>query len=503
MSADRGLKDIFIGFLESKFPDALRRGWTVALSGGVDSMVLLHVAKQAADELGVPCRAIHVHHGLREQADADKEFVVSVCRELQVPLQVRFVDVPGVPAHLSKGVEADARQLRYQAIIDSLRDSVPTPDSGTGYLSSSNADCPPGPVVLLAHHADDQTETVLMRLARGTSPRGLAGMRPVRQWSGVFFLRPFLTTSKCRLMSYAKEHRITYVQDETNFDRKYTRNFIRHEIVTKLTRIQPNLNQVVCRLTEVLRDEDDWLDSMAHEAFSKLVRRPRQDVFTLQEDSLLELPLPLQRRLITIILYCLAPSDWTFDHVDSILRICSRSGPSSELHLPYQTVVRKVYDQLQFVRSSWDKEEGYQLVWSLDKEPTCEVTPPGNQQSWLFGRNDWQGKDTQAFRSLGHYEAVFPLVDHITIAPGGRGERMKVFGLHGSKKLQDLFVDAKVPRYLRSEWPCVYLEDELVWIPGVARSGSFLLEPIQQGWRITAQPFHDYCESGDLDMENH
>lgn len=488
MSAQSALKDIVFEFIQSRCPDAAKVPWTVAVSGGVDSMVLLHVLKQVADEMGVQCHAVHVHHGLRAAADDDSRFVQSACNRLGVPVDVRFIDVHSIPSDRSKGTEADARELRYHAILESVSEGL----SEIGQQSpGSGVEKPPLPVVFLAHHADDQTETVLMRLVRGTSMHGLSGMRPVREWRGIRFVRPLLTVEKSRLMQYAAEHDISFVQDETNFDINYTRNFIRHEIVPRLAQIQPNVSQAVQRLTEVLQAEDEWLESISQEHFTRLVQQ-HKDALTVNLDSLLALVLPLQRRLIQIILYCLTPADWTFDHVDSILRLCGTSAPSATLHLPNQTLVRKAYNQLQFLRQRETSADGYQLFWRLDSETCCEIEAEQSHQSWLFQRTLWRGQDEQGLRLVSKYEAVFPYVTGLTIRPSVPGERMKVLGLHGSKKLQDLFVDAKIPRYLRSEWPCVYVEDELVWVPGVARSDAHLLAPHQQGWHVAAKPSNDY-----------
>ncbi|QSO50591.1 tRNA lysidine(34) synthetase TilS [Alicyclobacillus curvatus] len=494
MSREHGLVDRVCTFIRLHSEQHPSNDWTVALSGGVDSMVLLHLLKEAAFEMDARLRAVHINHGLRSESKRDETFVQDVCRELGVPLDVRVIDIQSIPVHEQNGTEADGRMLRYQAISESVLEWAST--AGAGFEDDSTH-----PNVFLAHHADDQVETVLMRLVRGTSMTGLAGIRPVREWQGIRWLRPLLAVPKGELVSYASEHGIAFVQDESNFDTTYTRNFLRHDIVPKLIQIQPSLTQAVHRLTNVLQAEDDYLESVSREHVRTLVAR-EQDVLTLDNDGFMTLPLPLQRRVIKIILYCLTPADWTFDHVDSILRLCGQSAPSGALHLPNQTLVRKVYNQVQFLRElvSTDRAsdaEGYRIFWGIGNSPVCDVHVADNLGVWTFGRFPYQhGEDIRRLIGASKYAAIFPYLTGFTIRPAPKGERMKVFGLGGSKKVQDLFVDQKIPRHLRGTWPCVYVGDEVVWIPGVARSDSYLLGDRENGWRMVAQPASAVVEAG-------
>ncbi|QSO47950.1 tRNA lysidine(34) synthetase TilS [Alicyclobacillus mengziensis] len=485
MLGEYGLVDRVRKFIQVYCVHRPSKDWTVALSGGVDSMVLLHLLTKVAPEAGARLRAVHINHGLRSESKRDETFVQNVCADMGVPIDVRSIDMRSVPVYQHKGVEADGRRLRYQAIVESARQ----------WACSSNAGLESGlePLVFLGHHADDQVETVLMRLIRGTSTTGLAGIRPERDWQGMLWMRPFLGVPKSELVSYAADHGITFVQDDTNFDTYYTRNFLRHEIVPKLIQIQPNLTEAVRRLTDVLQAEDDFLESVSREHFRALVKQ-EEGVLTLDNKEFMTIPLPLQRRVIKIILYCLTPADWTFDHMDSILRLCGQSVPSGVLHLPNRTLVRKVYSQVQFMRLTVSADgasasEVYRTFWEINENPMCHVHAGEHDEIWRFRRFPYKAVgDIRRLLGVNKYEAVFPRLTGFVIQPAPKGERMKVFGLGGSKKVQDLFVDLKIPRHLRGTWPCVYVDGEVVWIPGLARSESYLLDEGEDGWRVVAEP---------------
>ena len=177
----------------------------VAFSGGLDSTVLLHAANRLAPSADVGLSALHVHHGLSANADAWAESCASVCRAQDIPLTVIRVDVP----HYSgEGMEAAARRVRHQAF-----------------------DSHPADWILLAHHADDQAETVLHNLLRGAGVRGAAAMPEVRGR----LMRPLLSLGRATLLAYAKHHRLTWIDDESNADTRYTRNFLRREILPLIT----------------------------------------------------------------------------------------------------------------------------------------------------------------------------------------------------------------------------------------------------------------------------
>lgn len=208
----------------------------VAFSGGLDSAVLLDIAAQACAGGVGQLSAIHVHHGISGHADAWAESCRAICAARDIPLSVIQVSVP---RDSDEGLEAAARRLRYQAFAAHPADHV-----------------------LLAHHANDQAETLLFNLLRGAGVRGAAGI-PVRSGVAGRYLRPLLACSRAELESYAKVHALQWVEDESNADTAYSRNFIRHEVIPVLSGRFPAAVENLARATEYFAEAQSMLDEMA------------------------------------------------------------------------------------------------------------------------------------------------------------------------------------------------------------------------------------------------
>ncbi len=205
----------------------------VAYSGGLDSTVLLHVANRLADSVSCDLSALHVHHGLSANADAWAESCASFCRAQEISLTVIRVDVPRCSG---EGMEAAARRVRHQAF-----------------------DAHPADWILLAHHADDQAETVLHNLLRGAGVRGAAAMPEGRGR----LMRPLLGLGRAALFAYAKHHQLTWIDDESNADTRYTRNFLRREILPLISSRFPRANEHLAAAAGRFGAADSLLDDLA------------------------------------------------------------------------------------------------------------------------------------------------------------------------------------------------------------------------------------------------
>jgi tRNA(Ile)-lysidine synthase len=205
----------------------------VAYSGGMDSSVLLHVAKQVAPTLDMHLSAIHVHHGLSVHADIWAQHCQQTCAALGLELQVTKV---AITRQSGDGLEAAARKARLNVLLDH-----------------------PADWILMAHHADDQAETVLHNLLRGTGPRGAAGI-PERRGR---VLRPLLGLSRQTLLGYAQAHKLSWIEDESNADRRYTRNYLRHEILPVIKHRFPQAVEQLSAATRRFGDAQSLLDELA------------------------------------------------------------------------------------------------------------------------------------------------------------------------------------------------------------------------------------------------
>ncbi len=217
----------------------------VALSGGVDSVCLLHAFKEQAKGCGIALSACHIEHGIRgEESMRDMEFCEALCRAWGIPLAVRRVDVPALAKEHGGNVEQVAREVRYEAFRTLLKEVD---------------------LVATAHHADDVAETVLFRLARGT---GISGMRAIAEYGGI--VRPLLSRTRAEIEAYAAEHGLCHVEDGTNGDENYTRNYIRHTVLPAFGKIHGNAARHLVEFAALAAAEDDFLQRQAEEAIVRV-----------------------------------------------------------------------------------------------------------------------------------------------------------------------------------------------------------------------------------------
>lgn len=220
----------------------------VAFSGGLDSTVLLHQVVTLRDTLqpDLNIRAMHIHHGLSPRADSWVAHCRALCEKWNVPFEVAYVQLPSG----GQGIEGEARAARYQALSGSLL---------------------AGEVLLTAQHLDDQCETFLLALKRGSGPAGLASMPAILPFGDTSLLRPLLTTSRAQLEEWAGVHRLSWIEDESNQDDKYDRNFLRLKIVPLLQERWPHFSRSVARSAELCGEQEQLLDELLAEQLDNLM----------------------------------------------------------------------------------------------------------------------------------------------------------------------------------------------------------------------------------------
>ncbi len=224
---------------------------TVALSGGADSIVLLNVMIMLSKQYGITIKAAHLNHNLRgTESDRDEQFVRSVCAKANVELKVKSVDVRKLAQQQKQSVELAARNARYAFF----------------------AEC--DGVVATAHTADDNIETVLLNLVRGTGVNGLCGIPPVR--SGI--IRPLIMCTRSQIEEFCQTNNLEFVTDSTNLTDDYTRNKLRHNVVNVLKEINPSVSTVVLRTCGILRDENAFLSSLTDVEYKRLINLDGIDV---------------------------------------------------------------------------------------------------------------------------------------------------------------------------------------------------------------------------------
>ena len=397
----------------------LTKKYALAVSGGVDSMVMLH---KVASLLPRPnFFVVTINHGIRKEAGSDCQFVADYCKQLDVECRVVEIDVPSYCEQHKLSVETGARLLRYQ-IFDSL-----------------DCDC-----VCLAHNANDNAETVLMHILRGSGAKGASGIRP----QNGKYIRPLLDMTREQIEQYASEHNVPHVTDSTNDDVKYTRNFIRHKVMPLLTELNPAAVSNILRFADNISQDEHYLDSLSNistvEFGDNSARIPKQ---------LLKQPLPIAYRNISKIfnrigVFC----DIEKAHLDAIIRLADNVGGKS-VNLPFNLVVTNDYD---FV-TVWRKVDKY--------EPSVE----NFEIPFKVGRTDTPlgvVEMSTAPSEGGLRIDVDKIPQSAVFRTRRQGDSFTKFG-GGTKLLKKYLIDRKIPERNRDSLLLVADGSEILVICGV------------------------------------
>ncbi|WP_169713793.1 tRNA lysidine(34) synthetase TilS [Paludifilum halophilum] len=440
----------------------LPRGVTVltGVSGGPDSMALLHALWKLAPEQDWRVVAIHVNHLLRgKESEEDERYVRSRCREWGIPCQVERVDVTARVREKGGNRQAVARDLRYEAFRRAVM----------SYRAKHLA---------LAHQADDQVETILMRLIRGAAPMSMAGIPRSRSWRGIRIVRPLLDVFREEVESYCDEHRLSPRLDQSNRSRRYTRNRVRLDLIPQLLQYNPRAKEALLQFTRIAEDEESFWKEVVGETAVKVILSRSEEEIVLDAEALTALDIALQRRLIKLILNCLVENETTeanLHAVEQVRRLAGQSDPSARVNLPGGAGAEREYRLLRVFRTFPDPPDPVRI-----SPGSYPLAVPGETGDFPFSgcfRARIESRPIPPEEFNGRY-AVFDadvLRFPLHIRSRQPGDRLQPKGLGGTKKVKDILIDAKVPRRLREELPLVLSGEEIVWIPGVVRSEAALV----------------------------
>ena len=416
----------------------------VAVSGGADSVALADVLVALAPQQGFRVHLLHVHHGLRRESDEEQQFVASLCQRWQVALTVERL----IPPPKQTGIEAWAREARYGFFRRMYEDQHLT-------------------AVVLAHTHDDQAETVLFRCLRGSARRGLAGIPPSRDnW----IIRPLLACSREEVLGYLATRNLSFRIDSINTDMRYMRNRIRHQLLPLLEReFSPRIRQHLVDMANVFREEEEWMEGLATMARS----RAQESDVVLSLPRLAIEPAVLQMRILRQWIEShRAVHDVTSSHLNS-LRALVHGRSRVKVDLPGSMCVRREGIYLLLEEKSYaPTSPPPPLHYCFTLTPGQEIDiPQGGWRVKISPLLPWEDP-LEKVRSVDLWQAVFDMdasPGTLQVRSFRAGDRIVPLGLGGKKKVQDVFVDAKVPRMLRNVLPLIEIGGELAWIPGCVR----------------------------------
>lgn len=412
-----------------------------AVSGGADSVALLLLLQQLSLQLPFTLKAAHLDHGLRPESGDDARFVEELCRSLQVPLRVESADVRELASERGEGLEAAGRFARRR-FLERL---------------ASEDDCNR---IALGHHANDQAETVLFRLLRGSGLTGLAAMRPR---SGLY-IRPLLSFEKGDLQNWLRATGVSWREDASNLDPAFSRNLIRTEVLPELRRLNPQVDGALCRFSsQVALEEGFWREQVDGFLAAHLENRSGQDVLVLPIAPLSSAHPALRRRILRGLLELFRGHLDKIEagHIDQIEALLEGAKPQAETCLPGVRVARRY--ELLHVRSAPPVRDAFEVT--IPEEGVYPL-PTGDRLVVTLGAGTPGDGDSVAFCAE---QLTFPLLVR-SVRPG---DRFQPSGMTGHKRLKNYFIDNKVPREERQSSVVVCAASTILWLAGRRRCEGF------------------------------
>lgn len=399
-----------------------------ATSGGPDSMALLSLLIKLSKTKKITIICAHVNHNLRKESQEEAIMVEKYANENNLIFEKMEIN------HYEGNTENYARTQRYNFFEKLIKKYNAT------YL-------------LTAHHGDDLTETILMRMVRGSSLKGYSGFQEITDKETYKIYRPLITKTKDELLNYVKTNNIPYAVDKTNFSEEYTRNRYRLNILPILKKENKSVHLKFLKFSETLKLYDDHINKEANEKLNKVYQNNNLNLKLFEnEDELIKRKILYQ---ILNNLYYKNISLITDNHVELILNIIESSRPNLKINLPSKVLVIKNYQNLYFTQNTEIKSYSFTFK---DK-----VILPNNQ---ILIKEETEDTSNYTIR-LNSKELSLPLI----VRTRQNGDKMEIKNLNGHKKIKDIFIDEKISETARNSWPILTDQNnQIIWLPGLKKS---------------------------------
>ena len=427
----------------------------IGVSGGADSLCLLHVLSTLKNELNIKLFAAHLNHQFRGiEADMDAEFVEQTCTAWDIPHLIRSVDVSAYAKEQGLSSEEAGREIRYK-LFNEVKDAIN------------------GNKIAVAQNLNDNVETILMRLIRGTGLEGLKGIDAVRD----DIIRPLLDQDRQSIEEYCKQNNLEPRIDKTNLQPIYLRNKIRLELIPYLKqRFNPSINEAIIRLGQVVREENHYLEQQTYELLNKL-GEIKDSSIVIKTESLKKLHPAMQKRLLRKAVESIADTlnGFEYKHFQGIVELFDKStGAAIELpkdlraYISYENLIickkientdKKCYYKLKYDYDNFIDEINEMLRVKLINIKELSTVP-------------------KSFNTV--YIDADKIKHDIVVRSREQGDVFSPIGLKGSKKLKDYFIDKKIPREKRDQVMLLADGDEIVWILGSVISEKYKITSITQ-----------------------
>lgn len=402
----------------------------VGVSGGVDSVVLLDILAKLQKKLGIRIAVAHVNYGLRKESDRDHKFVKELAKKYGLPFFDKKVKLIG------SNIEEKARDIRYGFFNE--------------ICEQKNID-----KKAVAHHRNDLVETFFLNLSRGSGLTGLVSMKPK---SGDL-IRPLLFTTRKEIESYARENKINFVEDVTNEDLAFKRNLIRHKTIPELEKTNPDLVETLSNEIDYLRSINDFLGDITDKHYKKMTNEGK-GLVSVSVKTLIKLHPYIQSEVLRKSIRYVKGDlrDISRKNIEDVLKLTKVAHGTKKVVLPQGLLVRRIYDKLEI-----RKEEKSPV--QKPKSIRLEMEKEAIFGRWRLFLGKSEVKNTKQSKNLVFLD--IQKTPTLRVRCRKAGDRISI-SQGKTKSLQDVFVDAKIPRDERDSYPVVVTGyDEIVWIPGI------------------------------------
>jgi len=421
----------------------------VAVSGGADSVCLLHVLINLREELNLNLHVAHLDHGLRGvEAEADATYVTRLASRLGVPATIEKRDVTAYKQEHRLSTEEAAREVRYRFLAETA--------------ASIGSD-----MVAVGHTGDDQVETVLMHLVRGSGTRGLVGLRPLNRWQSpggpaITVIRPLLGVSRRETEAYCRRHRLAARTDTSNLSLSPLRNRIRLELLPLLREYNPRVAEAVLRTAAIVADDLAFIDAETERLWKK-VADMRQNTVVLDRDAFGRLPPLIKRNLLRLSIERLIGGlkDIEARHIEVVMEALDKPA-GKRLTLPDGLIFAIEYDRYLLTT----EPAALSPLPVLEGEYRLNIQGQTRLPGWLVSAAFVDPPPMAEKNKLVTYVDLEKTGRLLLVRSRRRGDRFMPAGLGHEKKLGVFMIDARIPQAWRDRVPVVCSPQQIVWVAG-------------------------------------
>lgn len=415
----------------------------IGLSGGADSMALLYILLELQERIDFNILIAHVNHGVRgDDALGDQKFVEKQAKKLNIPYYTKNVDMVGYGKGKGITSEEAGRELRYGFFRDILK------DAGGGKIA-------------VAHNKNDQAETLIMRFIRGTGVDGLKGM----EYIAGDIIRPILGINRKDIEEYIEKNNIEIVTDMTNFQPIYNRNKIRLELIPYIKEnFNPNIIEAMWRMSEISAIDSDYLEKQTEEKYMDLVKSEGMGIVVLDANGFLDLHTSMSQRVLRNSVLRVGGSLQGISEaqISNAMYLIESKETGKEVHLSNNITIRTSYDEVIIEIRSEEGQEDYNY----------EFEYPGLVNLYKIGyyfnieilSREKYFDEKKNVRTK--YFDLDKINGNLRLRNRRNGDRFVPFGMKGSKKIKDYFIDEKIPKDLRDKIPLIVDKESILWVIG-------------------------------------